>query len=76
MSQSPFDVHEKGSFLHNPHPVLKIVFIIIGVCFLGIGALILWIAFTPLPDVNTFIEQKSAASTKIYDRALRLKHRR
>jgi 1A family penicillin-binding protein len=28
----------------------------------------LWVAFTPLPDVNTFIEQKETASTKIYDR--------
>jgi 1A family penicillin-binding protein len=68
MSRSPFDVHEKSSFLHNPHPVLKIVFIGVGICFLAFGALILWVAFTPLPDVNTFIEQKSAASTKIYDR--------
>ena len=39
-----------------------------GLGFIGVGGLILWIAFTPLPDVNTFIEQKASASTKIYDR--------
>ena len=48
---------------------MKIIFIIIGLGLLAIGALILWIAFTPLPDVNTFIEQQPTASTKIYDRA-------
>ena len=47
---------------------MKIIFIIIGLGLLAIGALILWIAFTPLPDVNTFIEQQPTASTKIYDR--------
>src|ERR1700757_5190459 len=55
-------------FLHSPHLILKIVYLIIGLGFLVIGAILLWIAFTPLPDVNAFIEQKSAASTKIYDR--------
>ena len=56
------------NLLHNPHLILKILFVLIGLGFIGIGGLVLWIAFTPLPDVNTFIEQKATASTKIYDR--------
>ncbi len=55
-------------FLHDPHPLLKVVFVLIGIVLLSAGALLLWVAFTPLPDVNTFIEQKETASTKIYDR--------
>jgi 1A family penicillin-binding protein len=54
--------------LHDPHPLVRIFFILVGLGLITIGALILWIAFTPLPDVNTFIQQKSTASTKIYDR--------
>ena len=54
--------------LHNPHFVLKVFFVLVGLGFIAIGGVILWIAFTPLPDVNTFIEQKATASTKIYDR--------
>jgi 1A family penicillin-binding protein len=54
--------------LHDPHPVLKILFVLAGMGFIVVAGLLLWIAFTPLPDVNTFIEQKSTASTKIYDR--------
>jgi 1A family penicillin-binding protein len=57
-----------SQLVHEPGPVLKIFFILIGLGFLAFAGLILWIAFTPLPDVNTFIEQKSTASTKIYDR--------
>jgi 1A family penicillin-binding protein len=54
--------------LHNPHPVWKIIFVLVGLGLLATGSMILWIAFTPLPDVNTFIEQQPTASTKIYDR--------
>jgi 1A family penicillin-binding protein len=59
---------QKHHILRNPHPVWKILFILAGLGLLAIGAVILWIAFTPLPDVNTFIEQQPTASTKIYDR--------
>ncbi|MDR3547897.1 MAG: PBP1A family penicillin-binding protein [Candidatus Pacebacteria bacterium] len=55
-------------FLRNPHPYLKIAFILAGIGLLIVAGILLWIAFTPLPDVNTFIEQQSTASTKIYDR--------
>src|SRR5665213_586287 len=55
-------------FLHNPHWWLKVLYVLIGAGLLLIGGTFLWIAFTPLPDVNTFIEQQPTASTKIYDR--------
>src|SRR5580704_14735701 len=54
--------------LHNPHPLLRIAFIVCGAALLLLGGIILWIAFTPLPDVNAFIEQQPTNSTKIYDR--------
>ncbi len=57
-----------ASFLRNPHPVLKVLFIALGVGLISIGLFVLWIAFTPLPDVNAFIQQKATNSTKIYDR--------
>jgi penicillin-binding protein 1C len=57
-----------NSLLHDPHPVIRVIFVFIGLGFITIAAVILWVAFTPLPDVNTFIEQKATASTKIYDR--------
>lgn len=54
--------------LHDPNPILKVFFVLVGLGLLTIAGLILWVSFTPLPDVNTFIEQKATASTKIYDR--------
>ncbi len=54
--------------LREPNIFVRILFILTGIGFLSIGAVVLWIALTPLPDVNTFIEQKATASTKIYDR--------
>jgi 1A family penicillin-binding protein len=60
--------NQQRHFLHNPHPWLKILYVLIGLGLLAIGGTVLWIAFTPLPDVNTFIEQQPTASTKIYDR--------
>jgi 1A family penicillin-binding protein len=53
---------------HEPNFFIKGVLILAGLGFISFGALVLWIALTPLPDVNAFIEQKATASTKIYDR--------
>ncbi len=55
-------------FFHNPHPLFKVLFVFVGFCFVTLGIFFLWAALSPLPDVNAFIEQKSALSTKIYDR--------
>lgn len=54
--------------LENPHPILRIAFIIIGGLMLLAGAGILWAALTPIPDLNSFDSRKVAQSTKIYDR--------
>lgn len=54
--------------LENPHPVLRVAYIGIGVLMLVAGAGILWAAFTPIPDLNSFDSRKVAQSTKIYDR--------
>ncbi len=62
---------KKGSLrshLENPHPFLRVAFIIVGLGMLVAGAGILWAALTPIPDLNSFDSRKVAQSTKIYDR--------
>jgi len=54
--------------LENPHPLLRIGFIVAGALMLLAGAGILWAALTPIPDLNSFDSRKVAQSTKIYDR--------
>jgi 1A family penicillin-binding protein len=71
MAKNPFASKAPSSNkrnLRNPHLILKVMFVIAGIGLIGFAALFLWIAFTPLPDVNAFIEQKPAQSTRIYDR--------
>lgn len=55
-------------FLQNPNTIFKILFVLVGLFLIGVGVFVLWIAFTPLPDVNAFILEKATNSTKIYDR--------
>ncbi|MES2225490.1 MAG: PBP1A family penicillin-binding protein [Patescibacteria group bacterium] len=57
-----------GKLLHSPHPVVKAGYVVIGLGFLILGISILWVAFTPIPALNTFDSRKVAQSTKIYDR--------
>jgi len=54
--------------LENPHPILRLGFIVAGALLLLAGSGILWAAFTPIPDLNSFDSRKVAQSTKIYDR--------
>ncbi|HWH16137.1 MAG TPA: PBP1A family penicillin-binding protein [Candidatus Paceibacterota bacterium] len=54
--------------LENPHPYLRLAFIAVGGLMLLAGIGILWAAFTPIPDLNSFDSRKVAQSTKIYDR--------
>lgn len=61
----------KGFFsnlLHSRHPFVRIAFVIVGAGLLFLGASVLWVAFTPIPALNTFDPSKVALSTKIYDR--------
>lgn len=54
--------------IRDPHPVLKVVFFAVGIG-LVLGSLgMLWIAFTPTPDLTSFENRKITESTKIYDR--------
>ncbi len=71
MAKNPFSSRKSlfgADFFHNPHPVMKFIFIAGGVVCIGFALLFLWVAFTPLPDVNAFIQQKPAQSTRLYDR--------
>lgn len=54
--------------LHNPSPFIRTAFVVVGAGLLFMGASVLWVAFTPIPALNTFDPSKVALSTKIYDR--------
>ncbi|MEO6536417.1 MAG: PBP1A family penicillin-binding protein [Candidatus Paceibacterota bacterium] len=41
---------------------------LVGLGFLILGVTVLWVAFTPIPALNSFDSRKVAQSTKIYDR--------
>jgi 1A family penicillin-binding protein len=53
---------------HNPHPILKTTFVLLGLVFIVLGISILWVGFTPIPALNSFDSQKVAQSTKLFDR--------
>lgn len=55
-------------FIHEPNVFMKLLYIVVGLGFLIIGISILWVAFTPIPALNTFDSRKVANSTKLYDR--------
>lgn len=57
-----------NSLLHNQNPIIRAAFVVVGVGLVFLGGSILWVAFTPIPAINTFDPQKVAMSTKIYDR--------
>lgn len=54
--------------LKDPHPVLKLAYIAGGVALVFAGLTLLWIALSPAPDFQSFLNRKIATSTKIYDR--------
>ncbi len=53
---------------HEPNIYLRATYVLSGLVFLFIGASVLWVAFTPIPALNSFDSRKVADSTKIYDR--------
>ncbi|MDB5264968.1 MAG: putative penicillin-binding protein [Parcubacteria group bacterium] len=57
-----------ASLIENPHPLLRIACIGAGIVLLLVSVSILWVAFTPIPDLNSFDSRKMMESTKIYDR--------
>jgi 1A family penicillin-binding protein len=54
--------------IHEPNPYLRGTYVLVGLGFLFVGISILWVAFTPIPALNSFDSRKVADSTKIYDR--------
>ncbi|HWH06937.1 MAG TPA: PBP1A family penicillin-binding protein [Candidatus Paceibacterota bacterium] len=56
------------SLLHDPNPFVRAGYIAGGIGLVFIGLILLWIAFAPAPDFESFLNRKVALSTKIYDR--------
>jgi 1A family penicillin-binding protein len=56
------------TFIHEPNVLLRGAYVLAGLAFLVGGLSILWVAFTPIPALNSFDSRKVADSTKIYDR--------
>ncbi|MEK7511287.1 MAG: PBP1A family penicillin-binding protein, partial [Patescibacteria group bacterium] len=67
MSKNPWK-QKLQKHLESPHPYLKAVFIGVGIFLLVCGVAVLSVAFTPIPDLNSFDARKVSESTKIYDR--------
>jgi 1A family penicillin-binding protein len=56
------------SVVANPHPFLRVLFILIGIGLMVVGVSVVLVAAQPIPDLNSFDSRKIAQSTKIYDR--------
>ncbi len=54
--------------LREPHPVMRLAFMGIGVVLFVASITILWIALTPTPGLDSFDTRKVTQSTKIFDR--------
>jgi 1A family penicillin-binding protein len=50
------------------HAFLTALFVIGGVSFLAFGGVLVVVALTPTPDINSFLSRQLTQSTKIYDR--------
>lgn len=57
-----------NALLHNQSRLARAAFVVVGIGLVFLGGSILWVAFTPIPALNTFDPDKVAMSTKIYDR--------
>ena len=55
-------------YLHRPHPYVKIALVLVGILLVIMGIIVLWVASTPIPALNTFDPSKFSNSTRIYDR--------
>jgi len=54
--------------VHQPNIFLRGLYVLAGLAFILVGVSVLWVAFTPIPALNSFDSRKVADSTKIYDR--------
>lgn len=56
-------------FLHNHgFDTKKIVLAFFSIAILSAGAILIWLATLPMPDLHSFEERKISQSTKIYDK--------
>ncbi|MEO5646290.1 MAG: PBP1A family penicillin-binding protein [Candidatus Paceibacterota bacterium] len=53
---------------HNGFPWKKVLFALLALGLLGIGAVLIWASFIKLPDISTFEARQIANSSKITDR--------
>lgn len=56
------------TLLTTPSPALKAVFIIMGIFLLSFGGTLLFVAASPVPDLETLSTRKISESTRILDR--------
>ncbi|VAW31803.1 Multimodular transpeptidase-transglycosylase [hydrothermal vent metagenome] len=54
--------------LERSRPFLVIVLLALSFLFIAVGSGVLWIAFSPIPDISSFGTREVSQSTKIYDR--------
>lgn len=55
-------------FLHTPSPALTAGYVLAGIVLVGFGLTLLFIALSPLPDLDTLSTRKISESTRILDR--------
>ncbi len=56
------------SFYGRPRPFIVSILVIISIILIIVGSGIIWIAFSPIPDISSFGSREVTQSTKIYDR--------
>lgn len=61
-------LRKADSLLRTPNPFLRALYFVIGAGLVLVGLSLLWAAFTPIPDLDSFGSRKVPLSTKIYDR--------
>ncbi len=54
--------------LRDPHPVLRLAYVAVGIVLFSASVTIFWIALTPTPGLDSFDTRKVTQSTKIWDR--------
>lgn len=61
-------VRKLERFLHTKNPIVAGLFVIVGGALFMLGASILWVALTPIPDLDSISTRKISESTRILDR--------
>ncbi len=57
-----------SDYIHSHHPAMKMVFVGFGVFFIAFGVTLIFVALSPLPDLDTLSTRKVSESTRILDR--------